>query len=113
LVSCKKKISDSTFCYDFLVSTTTDLNGNLSINDRAESKSVGYVLEVARDNNFGDELFQYFFYTIHSVLDLNLKNKFQFYPVRPKMNDLKIVALSCCMEALAIDLENLLWSQLK
>jgi hypothetical protein len=29
------------------------------------------------------------------------------------MNDLKIVALSCCMEALGIDSENLLWSKLK
>ncbi|GAA0565846.1 IS982 family transposase [Chitinophaga japonensis] len=29
------------------------------------------------------------------------------------MNDLQIVALSCCMEALGIDSENLLWSKLK
>ncbi|WP_341835360.1 IS982 family transposase [Chitinophaga pollutisoli] len=29
------------------------------------------------------------------------------------MNDLQIVALSCCMEALSIDSENLLWSKLK
>jgi hypothetical protein len=42
----------------------------------------------------------------------NRKN-FQFYPVIPKMNDLEVVALSCCMEALSIDSENLLWSKLK
>lgn len=42
----------------------------------------------------------------------NRKN-FQSYPVAPKMNDLEIVALSCCMEALSIDSENLLWSKLK
>jgi len=45
--------------------------------------------------------------------EVNNLNNFQFYPVRPKMNDLKIVALSCCMEALGIDSENLLWSKLK
>lgn len=45
--------------------------------------------------------------------DIDTKNNFQFYPVIPKMNDLKVVALSCCMEALAIDSENLLWSKLK
>ena len=31
----------------------------------------------------------------------------------PKLNDLEVVALSCCMEALSIDSENLLWSKLK
>jgi hypothetical protein len=29
------------------------------------------------------------------------------------MNDLKIIALSCCTEALSIDSENLLWRKLK
>ncbi len=37
----------------------------------------------------------------------------QFYPVKPKMNDLEIISLSCCMEALGIDSENLLWSKLR
>lgn len=41
--------------------------------------------------------------------DLNFKT----YPVKPKMNDLSILALSCCMEALGIDSENLLWSKLQ
>ncbi|MDQ2718757.1 MAG: IS982 family transposase [Bacteroidota bacterium] len=45
--------------------------------------------------------------------ETDTKNNFHFYPVKPKMNDLKIVALSCCMEALGIDSENLLWSKLK
>lgn len=45
--------------------------------------------------------------------EIDTKKNFQFYPVSPKMNDLKIVALSCCMEALSIDSENLLWSKLK
>jgi len=45
--------------------------------------------------------------------EVNSRNNFQFYPVDPKMNDLQIVALSCCMEALGIDSENLLWSKLK
>jgi hypothetical protein len=45
--------------------------------------------------------------------EVDRDNNFQFYPVKPKMNDLEIVSLSCCMEALSIDLENLLWSKLK
>lgn len=45
--------------------------------------------------------------------EIDTKKNFRFYPVKPKMNDLKIVALSCCMEALGIDSENLLWSKLK
>lgn len=45
--------------------------------------------------------------------EIDSKRNFQFYPVSPKMNDLKVVALSCCMEALGIDSENLLWSKLK
>jgi hypothetical protein len=41
------------------------------------------------------------------------KGNFQFYPFPPKMNDLEVVSLACCMEALSIDSENLLWSKLK
>src|SRR4249919_3274141 len=41
------------------------------------------------------------------------KENFRFYPVQPKMNDLEVVSLACCMEALGIDSENLLWSKLK
>lgn len=37
----------------------------------------------------------------------------QFYPRSPRMADLKVIALSCTMEALGIDSENLLWSKLK
>lgn len=45
--------------------------------------------------------------------EIDIHKNLQFYPVRPKMNDIEIVALSCCMEALGIDSENLLWSKLK
>ena len=45
--------------------------------------------------------------------EIGSKKNFQFYPVQPKMNDLEIVSLACCMEALGIDSENLLWSKLK
>ena len=38
---------------------------------------------------------------------------FQFYPRRPELSDIQVVALSCTMEALGIDSENLLWSKLK
>ena len=38
---------------------------------------------------------------------------FQCYPRRPELSDVQIVALSCTMEALGIDSENLLWSKLK
>lgn len=44
--------------------------------------------------------------------DLIDNGNFEFYAVKPKMSDLEIVALSCCMEALGIDSENLLWSKL-
>jgi hypothetical protein len=56
------------------------------------------------------------FYSICKELfdkEVDSKKNFQFYPVLPKMNDLEIIALSCCMEALSIDSENLLWSKLK
>jgi len=45
--------------------------------------------------------------------EIDKDKNFQFYPVKPKMNDLEIISLSCCMEALGIDSENLLWSKLK
>ena len=38
---------------------------------------------------------------------------FQHYPRTPALSDVQIVALSCTMEALGIDSENLLWSKLK
>lgn len=56
------------------------------------------------------------FYQITKVLfkpDVNKDKNFQFYAVKPKMNDLEIISLSCCMEALSIDSENLLWCKLK
>lgn len=37
----------------------------------------------------------------------------RFYPNRPKMNDVDIIALSITSECLGIDSENLLWSKLK
>jgi Transposase DDE domain len=45
--------------------------------------------------------------------DMGNKKYVQFYPVPPKMNDLEIISLACCMEALGIDSENLLWSKIK
>lgn len=45
--------------------------------------------------------------------ELDNKGNFQFYPKAPSMADLEIVALSCTMEALGIDSENLLWFKLK
>lgn len=45
--------------------------------------------------------------------EANRDGNFQCYPVEPKMNDLQLVALSLCMEALGIDSENLLWTKIK
>lgn len=45
--------------------------------------------------------------------EIDERKNFQFYPVQPKMNDLEVISLACCMEALSIDSENLLWSKLK
>ncbi len=56
------------------------------------------------------------FYGIYKELfkkETGNKKNFQFYPVQPKMNDLEVVSLACCMEALRIDPELLLWSKLK
>ena len=44
---------------------------------------------------------------------VNKDFNFRTYPVKPKMNDISILALSCCMESLGIDSENLLWSKLQ
>jgi hypothetical protein len=41
------------------------------------------------------------------------KGNLQYYSRQPKMADLQIIALSCTMEALGIDSENLLWSKIK
>lgn len=45
--------------------------------------------------------------------EVDTRGNFQFYPKPAVMADLEIVALSCTMEALGIDSENLLWSKLK
>lgn len=41
------------------------------------------------------------------------RGNLQFYPKAPVMTDLEVIALSCMMEALGIDSENLLWSKIK
>lgn len=41
------------------------------------------------------------------------QGNFQFYPRKPILSDIQVVALSCLMEALSIDSENLLWSKLR
>lgn len=45
--------------------------------------------------------------------DADRQGNFQFYPRSPRMADLKVIALSCTMEALGIDSENLLWSKIR
>lgn len=45
--------------------------------------------------------------------EVDRHKNFQFYAVKPKMSDLEVISLACCMEALSIDSENLLWSKLK
>ncbi|MGB3007347.1 MAG: hypothetical protein WBC06_12605 [Chitinophagaceae bacterium] len=90
LVGCKNNFSGSTFCYDFLDSSTTDINGNFTINYRAEGNSVRYVLEVANDNNYGNNLYQQLYFNNNSTnvrlksqelnfLKLNLKVDFNLY----------------------------------
>ncbi len=44
---------------------------------------------------------------------LNEDDNLQFYPNKPKMNDCSIVALSIFSEAICIDSENHLWSQIR
>lgn len=45
--------------------------------------------------------------------EVDNRNNPQFYPVPPKMNDIEIISLSCCMEALGVDSENYLWGKLQ
>ena len=45
--------------------------------------------------------------------EVDVHGNIQFYPKSPVMNDLEVIALSCTMEALGIDSENLLWSKIK
>lgn len=45
--------------------------------------------------------------------EVNRDGNVQFYPKSPAMTDLEVIALSCTMEALGIDSENLLWSKIK
>lgn len=45
--------------------------------------------------------------------EVDVRGNIQFYPKSPVMNDLEVIALSCTMEALGIDSENLLWSKIK
>ena len=61
--------------------------------------------------------------TIYHKVELTLKKytkeyfeyggNIQFYPNKPKMTDLEIIALSITAECVQIDSENLLWSKLK
>lgn len=44
---------------------------------------------------------------------VNRDQNFRKYPVKPTMDDVSIIAFSCCMESLGIDSENLFWSKLK
>lgn len=89
LVGCKHSLY-VTSCYVNLDSATTDINGNFSINYRAEGNSTGYVLEVAKDNNFSDNLYQQYHFDNNSsnvrlksqelnFLKLNLKVDFNGY----------------------------------
>jgi Transposase DDE domain len=41
------------------------------------------------------------------------RGNLQFYPKTPVMADIEVIALSCTMEALGIDSENLLWSKIR
>lgn len=45
--------------------------------------------------------------------EVDNRGNFRFHPKSAAMADLEVVALSCTMEALGIDSENLLWSKLK
>lgn len=45
--------------------------------------------------------------------EIDRSGNLHFYPRRPKMSDIEVIALSCMMEALGIDSENLLWAKLK
>lgn len=79
-----------TYYYNYVDSTKSDINGKFSINYRAEGNSVGYVLEVASDNNFSSGEYEQFTFTNNETnvrlktqelnfLRLNLKVDFNRY----------------------------------
>ena len=79
-----------TYYYNYVDSTTSDINGNFSINYRAEGNSVGYVLEVASDDKFSSGDYQQFAFANNETnvrlksqelnfLKLNLKVDFNRY----------------------------------
>lgn len=45
--------------------------------------------------------------------EIDVEGNFKFYPNKPKMSDIQIVALSCLAESLSIDSENWLFSRLR
>jgi hypothetical protein len=86
-----------TYYYNYVDSTNSDMNGNFSIDYKAEGSSVDYVLEVANDNNYGTNTYQQFYFSNNSknvrlktqelnFLKLNLKiehnpyDTFYIYP---------------------------------
>jgi hypothetical protein len=79
-----------TYYYNYVDSTLTDVNGNFSIDYKAERNSVDYVLEVASDDKFGSNEYQQFQFENNETnvrlksqelnfLKLNLKVDFNRY----------------------------------
>jgi hypothetical protein len=76
--------------YNYVDSTTSDANGNYSVDYKAEGNSVDYVLEVANDNKYGTNNYEQFYFSNNATnvrlktqelnfLKLNLKVDFNRY----------------------------------
>lgn len=81
----------------YVDSTRSDIYGNFSIDYKAEGRSVDYVLEVAKDNNYGTNTYEQFYFSNNStgvqlqtrelnflelklVIDYNHYDTFYIYP---------------------------------
>jgi hypothetical protein len=100
LVGGKVRASNGViYYYDYVDSTTSDNNGKFSIKYKAEGNNVGYVLEVASDDNFSSSEYQQFtfannetnvrlksqelnFLKLNVRVDFNRYDTFYIYPYR-------------------------------
>jgi hypothetical protein len=63
-----------TYYYNYVDSTISDANGNYSVDYKAEGNSVDYVLEVANDNNYGNNNYEQFYFT-NNATNVRLKTQ--------------------------------------
>ena len=67
----------ATYYYNYVDSIKSDINGKFSFDYRAEGNSIGYVLEVASDDNFSSGKYEQFTFINNET---NVRPKFRSLP---------------------------------